>query len=184
MSSAKETSALTEVITIPVMLDKKTFRHFAWFNTFVRQKRWVSPLIFSGILVVFAVIALATRQDQAGLLAAVLLTVGLGLPVVYFLTFLSQVNLQADRFKLDPPRKVYTVTLTREGIRVENHLQVQEPLTMAWTDTWKAFRRKDCTYLFVSRERAFLLPAGQASVPDEAMWAFLLQHMGQAKCCS
>ena len=171
-------------ITVPARLDGKCFRRFAWFNSFVRQKRWVSPLIFSLILTVFAVVILITGQDKAALLSTVLLTVGLGLPVVYVWTFFSQVKQQVKRFRLDPPRLVYSVTLGEDGIRAENHVQSQDPQETAWGDTWKAFRQKDCIYLFVSENRAFLLPAGQADVPDEDLWAFLVDHMGQDKCSS
>ena len=129
-------------ITIPVRLDEKTFKRFARFDMFTLRKKWVRPVIFSLILIAFAFVALLTRKAQSGMIAAVLLTVGIGLPVVYFGSFFSQVNMQALQQKLKPPRSVYTVTLREEGIRVENNQREEEALEMEWAAVQKAFRRK------------------------------------------
>ena len=93
-------------IVIPVRLDEKTFKRFARFDAFILRKKWIKPLVFSLILVAFSLVALFARKAQSGLIAAVLLTVGLGLPVVYFGSFLSQVNMQAVRLKLKPATRV------------------------------------------------------------------------------
>ena len=134
-------------IVIPVRLDGKTFRRFARFDTLALRKRWVRPAVFSLILIAFAFVALLARREQSGMIAAVLLIVGIGLPTVYLGTFLSQVNLQAVRAKLKPDRRVYTVTLRENGIRVENNRKKEAPLEMGWADKNGAWRRKGCTYL-------------------------------------
>ena len=169
-------------ITIPVRLDEKTFKRFARFDMFTLRKRWVRPVIFSAILIAFAVVALLTKKAQSGMIAAVLLAVGIGLPVVYFGSFFSQVNMQALQQKLKPPRNVYTVTLREEGIRVENNQRQEDVLEMEWTAVQKAFRRKGCIYLYVTPTKAFLLPEGQADAPDEEVWDYLTAHMGSEKC--
>ncbi len=84
---------MPSTIEIPVKLNEKTFKRFARFDMFTLRKRWVRPVIFSLLMTAFAAAALLARKEQSGLIAAVLLTVGLGLPVVYFGTFLSQVNM-------------------------------------------------------------------------------------------
>lgn len=170
------------MITVPVRLDEKTFRRFARFDMFILRGKWVRPLVFSLILVAFAFAALLTGKDQSGLIAAVLLTVGLGLPLVYFGTFLSQVNMQAVRAKLKPAARVYTVTLRESGIRVENNRKKEDPLEMDWPSVHKAFRRKGCIYLYVTEAKAFLLPDGQATAPDQEVWAYLVRHLGKEKC--
>ena len=81
-------------ITIPVKLDGRLLRRFSRFDTFRLRKRWVRPLVFALILIAFAAVALISRRPQSGMIAAVLLVVGLGLPLVWFGTWLSQVNLQ------------------------------------------------------------------------------------------
>ena len=87
-------------IVIHVRMDEKTFRRFARFDMFALRKKWVRPLVFSLIMIAFAFIALLARREQSGMIAAVLLAVGIGLPLVYIGTFLSQVNMQAARAKL------------------------------------------------------------------------------------
>ena len=79
-------------ITVPVRLDAKTLKRFSVFDTLRLRRRWVRPVGFALILAAFAVVALLTGKAQAGMIAAVLLVVGLGLPLVYFGTFFSQVN--------------------------------------------------------------------------------------------
>ncbi|MBR0407085.1 MAG: YcxB family protein [Clostridia bacterium] len=169
-------------ITIPVRLDEKTFKRFARFDMFTLRKRWVRPVIFSAILIAFAFVALLTKKAQSGMIAAVLLAVGIGLPVVYFGSFFSQVNMQALQQKLKPPRNVYTMTLREEGIRAENNQRQEDALEMEWTAVQKAFRRKGCIYLYVTPTKAFLLPEGQADAPDEEVWDYLTAHMGSEKC--
>ena len=171
-----------KTITIPVRLDERTFRRFARFDMFSLRKRWIRPALFSLILIVFAFIALLARKEQSGMIAAVLLAVGIGLPVVYIGTFLSQVNMQAARRGLKPARNVYTVRLRNEGILVTNSQKKEDPLEMDWESVRQAFRKKGCIYLYVTAAKAFLLPDGQADVPDQEVWQFLTEHLGHEKC--
>ncbi len=169
-------------IVIPVSLDEKTFKRFARFDTLRLRKKWVRPAIFAGILIAFAAVALLTRKPESGMIAAVLLTVGLGLPVVYIGMFLSQVNMQALRRKLGKGRRVYTVRLTQDALRVQNDQKKEETLAVPWKETQRAFRVKGCIYLYVSAARAFLLPDGQSETPPEDIWQYLIRRMGAEKC--
>ena len=170
-------------ITVRVKLDEKTFKRFARFDMFTLRKKWVRPAVFSLILVAFAFAALMLRKEQSGMIAAVLLAVGIGLPVVYIGTFLSQVNMQAERQKLKPARSVYTVTLREAGITVENNHKKEDLLELEWSSVRKAYKRKGCIYLYVAAARAFLLPDGQADAPDGEVWRFLQEHLGTGRCC-
>lgn len=164
---------------IPVKLDAKTFRRFCFFDTLRLRKRWVRPVVFALILIAFSVIALVSGKAQAGMIAAVLLVVGLGLPLVYFGTFFSQVNLQVANHRLDRPRAVYTVTLNADGVRVTNDQKEEDPVQVPWKEVQAAFRKKGCIYLYVNAARAFLLPDGQGDAPPEEIWAYLEKHMGE-----
>ena len=171
-----------KTISIPVKLDEKTFKRFARFDMFILRKKWVRPAVFSAILIVFAVVALLTRKEQSGMIAAVLLAVGIGLPLVYIGTFLSQVNMQAVRARLKPARSVYTLTLSEAGIHIENNQKKEAPQDLDWTSACRAFRRKNCIYLYITPQKAFLLPGSQASVPDDELWDYLKKHLGTEKC--
>ena len=171
-----------KTIVIPVRLDEKTFRRFARFDMFTLRKKWVRPAVFSVILLAFAAVALLARKEQSGMIAAVLLIVGLGLPLVYIGTFLSQVNMQALRARLKPAQLVYTVTLAKAGITVENNRKTEGLLELEWSAVRQAFRCKGCIYLYVTAAKAFLLPDGQAGIPDREVWDYLKYHLGSEKC--
>ena len=165
--------------TIPVKLDAKTFKHFSRFDALRLRKRWRRPVVFALILVAFAVVALLSGRAQAGMIAAVLLAVGLGLPLVYFGTFFSQVNMQAARYGLDKPRLVYTVTLNADGVGVVNNQKAEDAVQVPWKEVQAAFRAKGCIYLYVNAARAFLLPDGQGGTSPEELCAYLRKHMGE-----
>ena len=170
-------------ITVPVSLDAKTFRRFARFDTLRLRRRWVRPAIFAVLLLAFGAAALLTRKPQSGMIAAVLIVIGLGLPLVYIGSFLSQVNMQALNNKLGKQgRRVYTVHLERGGVTVINDQKKEDALTVPWKDVQRAFRAKGCVYLYVTAARAFLLPDGQASASDGEVWQTLCRRMGQDKC--
>ena len=122
------------------------------------------------------------RVLVSGLIAAVLLAVGLGLPIVYVGMFLSQVNLQADKWKLGKGRPVYTVTLRSRDFTVISDQKAGEAVTVDWKDAAQAFRMPGCIYLYASPAKAFLLPDGQADAPDREVWAMIMTHLGADKC--
>lgn len=169
---------MKQEITVRVRLDAKTFRRFCRFDALRLRKKWVRPVVFALILVAFAFVALLARKEQSGMIAAVLLVIGLGLPLVYFGSFFSQVNMQVERHNLNPPRRVYTVRLSREGVNVVNDQKDEPALDVPWKDLQAAFRAKGCVYLYVNAARAFLLPDGQADADPAALWALIEKHMG------
>ena len=169
-------------ITIPVQLDAGTFRRFACFDTLIRKKCGIRPAVFAVILIAFAVIALLSNRPESGLIAAVLLVVGCGLPLVYFGMFLGQVNRQAAQQKLEKGKTVYTVTLRGDDFSVVNNRKAGETVTVSWKDADSAYRRKGCIYLYAGPQRAFLLPSGQADAPDEEVWQAVVRGLGAEKC--
>ena len=164
--------------TIPVRLDAKTFRRFSRFDALKLRKRWVRPAVFALILTAFAFVALLSGKAQAGMIAAVLLVVGIGLPLVYFGFFFSQVNVQVARYGLDRPRAVYTVVLNADGVKVTNDQRNEAAVQVPWKEVQAAFRVKGCIYLYINAARAFLLPDGQADADPDALWAYLREHLG------
>ena len=169
-------------IVVTVKLDEKTFKRFARFDMFSRRKKWIRPALFSLILIVFAFIALLARKEQSGVIAAVLLVVGIGLPLVYVGTFLSQVNMQAARANLKPDQPVYTVPLRDEGVRIVNDRKEEEPQEVSWDSIHRAYRKNGCIYLYVTPSKAFLLPSKQADAPDHEVWDFIRKRLGEGKC--
>lgn len=144
-------------LLIQAKITPEGFREFALFDTMYRQKRYRSPLLFAAILAVFACICFSQqgRHEQAVLLGGVLLAVGLGLPLAYILIFLSSVNTKAKQLKLGSAPAAYTVFLSPEAVVVTAGEQRVE---YAWEDIVYAYRIKRSTCLYVSPNRAYLLP--------------------------
>lgn len=175
--------ASRQEIVIPVRLDEKIFRRFARFDMLRLRKRWVRPAVFALILCAFAFAALLTKLPQSGMIAAVLLAIGLGLPIVYIGMFLSQVNVQAEKAKLGKKGKpVYTVTLRTRDFSVVNNQKQGEAVTVPWGEAKQAFRMRKCVYLYASPVKAFLLPDGQANAPDTEVWEMIQRGLGKEKC--
>ncbi len=168
---------MREAITIEVRPDRATFVRFALFDTFIRKRRWARPALFSAIFLAFAVAgASLSDRAQSPLVVLVLTLVGIGLPVTYFFMYLASVRKKANALKLDGRRTVYTLRLTGapDGIRVAG---AGETASYQWSGAYGAWRTRGCVYLYVTKERAFLLPDGQATVDAVALWAFLAARL-------
>lgn len=170
----------SDTIVISSKIDDKLFTSFAFFDTIILQKRLRSPLIFAGIMGIFACIcfSLHGRAEQAVLLGSVLLTIGLALPLVYFGTFYRSVQSQVDRMHLKKPQLVYTVYLDgeKDGVVIADP-KANSTAFRSWEDIFGAYRVRGCIYLYVSPRQAFLLPDGQANVSDDELWAFLQKKL-------
>ena len=145
-------------MTIKCTISEKIFKNFTIFNILKRQKFWKSPVIFASILTVCALICFIMNHiDGAVLLGCVLLIVGLGVPSVYFITFFSSLRKQVKLQNLNPPRVAYTVELNDkdDGIFVSNE---KESATYRWKNVFHVYLDKDCIYLFMTQNRAFILP--------------------------
>ena len=167
-------------MTIEVELTGKEFRRFTLFDVLRRRKLWRGPVLFALILGISAALCF-TKSDTQGavLLGNVLLTVGLGLPSVYFSYFFSSLNRQLRQQGLTRPQKVYTVTLTEQakGIQADNE---REKLTYAWKSVYHAYRHGTATYLYLTPQRALILP--HTCVDPDELWALLTKKLPGEKC--
>ena len=169
-------------ITVPVRMDYKTLRGFSLFDTFILKKHWVRPAIFGGIFLIFAIICFAaTGKQQHWLLGAVMLLIAIGMPAVYVGMFLSQVKAQAKKLRLDPPRKVYTLTFGPDGVGITNDMKQEEAAHLEWEKIPAAFRVKKAIYLYAAPTRAFILPDGQGDAPQDELWAMLVKKLRKGR---
>lgn len=155
---------MKETVSVPVHLTPGFFRRFSLFDTFIRQKRWRGPAIFTAIL--FASGALCLLKGGT-LLAAVLWAVALGLPAVYFLSFLHSVTVQCRANQLFRAPLVYTLTFSPEMIQVKSG---REEACFQYTQLYAVYRVKDGIYLYVHPAKAFLLPAADIPGGCDALW--------------
>ncbi|MGH0054523.1 MAG: YcxB family protein [Sphaerochaetaceae bacterium] len=168
-------------MVIAVKLSESQFRHFIIFNILKRLKSYKSPVIFASILTFSAIICfLMYKVDGAILLGFVLLVVGLGMPIVYFATFFTSLRKQVKLQKLDPPRLVYTLQF-EEDSDVLNISNDKEKVSYRWQEVFHAYYETDSIYLFITKDRAFLLPL--ASLGDSnAVWKLIETKLGSERC--
>lgn len=174
-------SMSARTITIHVKMDRKSLRSFALFDTFLLKKQWKKPAGFAGILLVFAAVCFLSGKPQSGLIGSVLLVLGIGLPVVYVAMFLSQVKERAKKMRLDPPRKVYTLTLAPDGVTIRNDMKAEADVRLEWDKIPAAFRMRRAVYLYASAAKAFILPDGQADASPAEVWDFIVKHLPEGR---
>lgn len=158
---------------IEVILSEEVFRRFTMFDILKRRRMWRSPAIWAAILCSSAVICFAMNHVRgAVLLGGVLLLVGLGMPFSYFANFASSLKKQILTLGLSRPLHVYTLVLTEKarGIRVTNG---KEQADYEWRIVHHAYRDKLATYLFITKERGFILPHDCVEEGDDALWELL-----------
>jgi hypothetical protein len=169
-TKAQEASAMT----IPVTLTEETFRRFTMFDILRRRKMWRPSAIFAAIMGTSACICYYMNHvDGAVLLGNVLMTIGLGMPVVYFTTFFASLRKEVLRHGLKRPQLVYTLELThreQEGIRVSNE---KEQAAYPWKQVFHAYRDMTATYLFLSPYQGFILPHTCIEEGEEELWKLL-----------
>ncbi len=166
-------------VTVPVKLTAKGFRDFAVYDTLVRQRRWVTPVVFCAILSLSALVChlLRGRSPNAGALVAVLLAVGVGLPAVYFISFFNSVKQQNRRMGLSAKGvEVYTVKLDGDGVHVQTK---DQRMDHTWESVYRVYFRKEAAYLYPSAKQAYLLP--YADVGEDALRAVLAAHLPAEK---
>ena len=170
------------MITAASRIDAKTFRRFAYFDTFSLKKSYRKPLGFAAIMLAFSLccFVLLREKPQARLIGGVLLGVGIVLPLAYFASFALSVRTQVKTMKLTTAREAYKLTMTdqSEGLEIVS-ADGKERVKLKWKQVYGAYRVKGCIYLYAHPTRAFLLPDGQASAPADEVFAFLVKQIGQ-----
>ncbi len=162
---------MSQTISVSTTMGEQGFRDFAVFDAFHHRKAWLRPAVFAAIMLAFAAVCLSQlgKRPGAGLLAAVLAIVGIGLPVSYFYSFFRSVSRQIKQMPL--PRAFYRVELADTGIAVWMYGQQDKPEPTsrhAWDSFYCAYRTDNAVYLYVEKEKAYLLNDRM-----EVVWKFL-----------
>ena len=167
---------------IEVTMTEEIFRRFTLFDLMKRRKIWRSPAILAGILCPCACICFIMNHVRgSGLLGCVLLLVGLGLPLSYFSSFAASMKQQVLVQGLKRPKLVYTLVLTEKakGISVSNET---EHADYEWKIVHHAYRDQQATYLFITKERAFILPHNCIEEGEDALWLLLRRKLPAQRC--
>lgn len=168
-------------MTIEVNLTEEAFRRFTIFDILRRRKAWRPPVTFALIMGVSAIICYwMNHVDGAVLLGNVLMTIGLGMPIVYFTTFFASLKKQVLAHGLSRPQHVYTITLTHkaDGIAADNG---KEKAEYPWKGIHHVYRDLTATYLFLTVDRAFILPHTCIEEGPDEMWKLISKKVPKEK---
>lgn len=167
---------------IEVFLTEGIFRRFTMFDLLKRKKMWRSPATFAAILGSCACVCFIMHHvDGAVMLGSVLLAVGLGMPAVYFGTFFSSLKKQVQAYRLQCPQLVYTLELTAKanGISISND---REHADYEWKSVFHVYRDKEATYLFMTPDRAFILPHSCIAEGPDELWKLISKKVSKERC--
>ena len=139
---------MSQTISVSTTMGEQGFRDFAVFDAFHHRKAWLRPAVFAAIMLAFAAVCL---------------------PVSYFYSFFRSVSRQIKQMHL--PRAFYRVELADTGIAVWMYGQQDKPEPTsrhAWDNFYCAYRTDNAVYLYVEKEKAYLLNDRM-----EVVWKFL-----------
>lgn len=172
-------------IEFPVKMSGSVYREFIVFDIMRHQKRWIRPLLFAAIMLAFAGICMSQigKREGAGLLCAVLSIIGLGLPIAYFGRFFR--NLERQCKALDKAGRViaYRLRLDEAGMDVwlPGEMEKANPSQhYGWQDMYIIYKTKTAIYIYVQKNKAYLLPLEQLGGKADSVWS-LAQSSGKCK---
>lgn len=173
---------MSKPIEIHVRLSAQAFRRYCAFDTFRRQRRWYAPVLIAMVLITISLAGLTGVVPLSESASGALMGLGLAVPMVIFGLYAIQIEAQVARQGLKNTPPVYSLTLDEDGATIINDQKPGDAAELPWSRFWAAFRRPDAIYLYVTPDRALILPDGQATASPDALWQFLKKRLGEGKC--
>ena len=172
-------------ILISVTLSARTFKKFAVFNAMRRQRRWILPVGMAVICFGFSIASFTFQETLpwGNTLGSILSALTVLIPFGYFRSFYSSVDKQAERMKLTEPRHVYSIELaeTPESIRFYYPGDKEPSDRFSWRSIEGAWRTEHAIYIYVTPERALLIPDIIKNADHDKLWEFLQKQLGPDK---
>ena len=162
---------------VEVQLNKKDFIRFGWFDALRHKKVWRRPARFAASLGGAAVVWFVLHgRPGAALLGYVLLVVALGLPAAWFLSFYLSLRKQAQAAGLASGKYAYTLELHDDdrGVTVDNGT---EHAAYPWGQIFHVYRSKTASYLYITPQRAFLMPHGCVEGGADGLWELIKRRV-------
>lgn len=161
--------------TVSCNVDEKTFMRFALVDTYRLKKYWRGQLGLSLLVFIPAILCfiMADRKPHFPLLGGIFAVVGLLIPVFFFLVFKAAVQKRMKKFSLSRKNVLYRLTFGENGVTVYADGKKAE---CTWDFVSEAYRDRECIYLYLRNEKAYLLPQYNG---DDGTWQILTQHLGE-----
>ncbi|WP_101910238.1 YcxB family protein [Marasmitruncus massiliensis] len=154
---------------IHTKMDKRVFTDFSNFNSFRMNGRWLSLALFPVVMGAFGIVNLIT---DSRLLFYLFCAAGVAMPLLYLVFYHVSLKRQITAYHLDKSRSAYTVSLSADGIAVSTE---KEQTSFRWDQVYRVFELDTCTYVYITKARAFLLPHSDLSqaTPEQLHQVFL-----------
>lgn len=171
---------------ISVKLSARTFKNFAIFNAMRRQRRWILPVGIAAFCFIFSVLSFTFQETLpwGSSLGSILSAVTVLVPMGYFRSFYSGIDKQVEKMNLKEPRHVYTIELsesTTESIRFFYPGEKKPAEFFTWNSIEGAWCTDHAIYIYVTPERALLIPDVIKNLDQTKLWAFLEKQLGAEK---
>lgn len=170
---------------LSIYMSKTTFKDFAVFDTMQRHKRWRYPFGAAGIFLACAIFLFGIQEQipNAFLVGTIFCIVAVGLSAGYLRNFYRSIPKEAEKMKLDPPRLVYSLSVTRDNDAVLYYLPGDKKPSERFT--WKSIDSVWITpkaiYIYVTPERTLTIPSFTKNVNLEELWTFIANKVDDEK---
>lgn len=170
---------------LSITLGPASFKKFATFNAFTRQKRMRKPVTIGIAAFIGSVISFSMQETSENmfLLGVLLCVIAFFVPGMYFRTFFASIKEQTTKMNIEKPRHVYTIELTNDanGIRFYHPDEKKAAGIFAWKDIVGAWRIDKAIYLYVEENRALLIPDSTKFTSQDEVWDFIKKHADAEK---
>lgn len=162
---------------LSIYMSKTTFKDFAVFDTMQRHKRWRYPFGAAGIFLAVAIFMFGIQEQMpnAFLVGTIFCIVAVGLSAGYMRNFYRSIPKEAEKMKLDPPRHVYSISLVKDNHDILFYLPGEKNPSerFSWTSIDGIWLTTKAIYIYVTPQRALLIPSFTKNVNLDELWKFL-----------
>lgn len=162
---------------IDIILSKTGFKNFAVFDMAYKHKRWKFPVISAAIFFIAAsfMFAIQEQKENAFLVGTIFVVIAIGIGVGYFRNFFRSIPKEAEKMKIVPPRHVYSVNLMKDSqnILFYHPKETKASEQFSWKSIDSAYRTSKAIYIYVTPERALIIPGTTKDLNLDEVWTFL-----------
>lgn len=170
---------------IDIILSKTGFKNFAIFDMAYKHKRWKFPVIAAAIFFIAAsfMFAIQDTVENAFLVGTIFVIVALGIGAGYFRNFFRSIPKEAEKMQIHPPRHVYSINLVKDSQNILFYLPKDKKPSeqFSWKSINSAYRTSKAIYIYVTPERALLIPGTTKDLDLDEVWSFLGKKLPDEK---
>lgn len=164
-------------ITFVSKISPLCFIRFGFFDSYRLRKKWKMPLLVTGGFLALALLARVCtgRLSGAETWMNIALVIAAAIPVMNVSAFWGGLLNQIGKHQLSRHTTNYLVVLGPKGVGI---IHKTEHAHCSWEHVYRIYRVPGCIYLYVSADRAFLLPDAENT---EDAWAMITAYADAQK---